>query len=89
MIIEKVTITNKLGLHARAASKFVATAQQFSSEVTVTNGEHEANGKSIMAVMMLQGSPGTELTLHINGDDEEQALAAIIELISDKFGEEE
>lgn len=89
MIVEKVTITNKLGLHARAASKFVAIAQQFSSEITVRNGEQQANGKSIMAVMMLQGSPGTELELHIDGDDEREARTAIVELISDKFGEDE
>ena len=63
MIVRKVTIVNKLGLHARAASKFVAAAQEFASEVTVKKNEQTANGKSIMAMMMLQGTIGTELEI--------------------------
>ncbi len=80
---------NKLGLHARAASKLVATAQGFSSSVTVKKGDQTANGKSIMAIMMLQGTAGTELTICCEGEDEQGACRAILELIEDRFGEEE
>lgn len=89
MIVEKATITNKLGLHARAASKFVSIAQQYSANITVNAGDRSANGKSIMAMMVLQGVPGTELEICCDGDDEEDACKAIVSLINDQFGEEE
>ncbi|MEX2489042.1 MAG: HPr family phosphocarrier protein [Pseudomonadales bacterium] len=89
MIVEKATIINKLGLHARAASKFVSTAQAYSANITVRVGDRSANGKSIMAMMVLQGVPGTELEIYCEGDDEEDACQAIVSLINDRFGEEE
>lgn len=89
MIVEKATITNKLGLHARAASKFVSTAQEYSAKITVKVGDRSANGKSIMAMMVLQGVPGTELEICCEGDDEEDACQAIVRLINNRFGEEE
>lgn len=89
MIVEKATITNKLGLHARAASKFVSVAQAYSANITVKTGGHSANGKSIMSMMILQGVPGTELEIHCDGEDEEDACRAIVSLIENRFGEEE
>jgi phosphocarrier protein len=84
-----VTIVNKLGLHARASAKFVTLASSFKSDVTLgRNGQH-ANGKSIMGIMMLAAGKGTQVELIIEGDDEEQALGALIELIANRFGEDE
>ncbi len=83
------TIVNKLGLHARASAKFVTLASQFKSDVTLgRNGQH-ANGKSIMGIMMLAAGKGTQVELMVDGDDEDQALAALIELIASRFGEDE
>ena len=83
------TIVNKLGLHARASAKFVTLASQFKSDVTRgRNGQH-ANGKSIMGIMMLAAGKGTQVELMVDGDDEDQALAALIELIASRFGEDE
>lgn len=89
MIQEKVTIINKLGLHARAAAKFVATSGRFASSVKLVKGSQEIDGKSIMAVMMLAASKGTELELMVDGSDEQQACTALRELIEDYFGEGE
>ena len=89
MIQEKVTIINKLGLHARAAAKFVSTSARFSSMVKVSKGPQQVDGKSIMAVMMLAASKGTELELLIDGPDETEAFDAIRMLIEDYFGEGE
>jgi phosphocarrier protein HPr len=89
MIQEKVTIINKLGLHARAAAKFVATSGRFASSVRVVKGSQEIDGKSIMAVMMLAASKGTELELKIDGGDEAEAFTAMKTLIEDYFGEGE
>jgi phosphocarrier protein HPr len=89
MITREIEIINKLGLHARAAAKFVSTAGQYSSAVTLTKGEQKINAKSIMGVMMLAASKGTHLTLEIEGPDEEQATKALTDLIEDRFGEGE
>lgn len=89
MITDTITIINKLGLHARAAAKFVSCANRFASHIEVSRESKVINGKSIMGVMMLAASKGTEIHLKIEGDDEKKALAAIKELINDKFGEEE
>lgn len=89
MIKKKITIINKLGLHARAAAKFVATSSRFLSELQVKSPKHEVNGKSIMGVMMLAASKGTEIELCINGEDEQDMLKALVELINNKFDEEE
>jgi len=86
---QQVTIINKLGLHARAAAKFVTTASGFESEITLGREGQEVNGKSIMGVMMLAASKGTTLNLRSSGNDEEAAIGALMELIEDRFGEEQ
>ncbi|WP_022959614.1 HPr family phosphocarrier protein [Spongiibacter tropicus] len=85
----RITIINKLGLHARAASKFVSTSAAFSADVAVCSNDKWVDGKSIMSVMMLAASRGTEIQIRCEGDDEEQALSALVELINDYFGEGE
>lgn len=85
----KITIINKLGLHARASAKFVATAGKFQSAIDVTKLTQTVNGKSIMAVMMLAANKGTELTLKLDGPDEEEMESAMVNLISNRFGEDE
>jgi len=89
MIEKQVTIINKLGLHARAAAKFVTLASTFSSEVFLTKQQQKVNGKSIMGVMMLAASKGTELTLNTSGNDETRASEQLETLINNKFGENE
>ena len=86
---KKLTIINKLGLHARASAKLVATASRFGSKVDITFENKTVNGKSIMGVMMLAASKGCEIEVSVTGDDEEQAIVAIEELINDRFGEGE
>jgi phosphocarrier protein len=87
-IREKIIIINKLGLHARAAAKFVALASRFSSDVQVAKQDRVVNGKSIMGIMMLAASKGSELELIISGEDEMEACDALKTLINDRFGEE-
>jgi phosphocarrier protein len=89
VIQKSVTIVNKLGLHARAASKFVKLAGRFESNILLRKGDRESNGKSIMGVMMLAASQGSELELVVEGGDEEQAMQALEALIADRFGEGE
>ena len=84
-----ITIINKLGLHARAASKLVATASSFESKVFLSRDEKIIDGKSIMAVLMLAASKGAEIDIITDGNDEEEASRAIIDLINNRFGEEE
>ena len=89
MISETVTIINKLGLHARAASKLVNCANQFESEVFLSRRGNRVNAKSIMGVMMLAASKGVELGLEIEGPDEQACRDALVELIGSCFGEAE
>lgn len=89
MLEKNIEIVNKLGLHARAAAKLVSTAGQFTSEVLLRKDHQEINAKSIMGVMMLAASMGTVLTLKTSGPDQQQAMDALVALISDKFGEGE
>jgi len=89
MIQSRVTIVNKLGLHARAASRLVNCASGFSSQVWISRGEREINAKSIMGVLTLAASRGTELGLRADGSDEQAAIDAITALIADYFGEGE
>ena len=89
MIQTQVTIVNKLGLHARAAAKFVGCASSFSSSIKAGKAGNLVDGKSIMSVMMLAAGKGTELELHIDGEDEEDALLALTTLIAERFGEDE
>ena len=89
MISRELTIVNKLGLHARAAAKFVSLASSFSSEIHVTKDGKTVNGKSIMGIMMLAASQNTQITVKVEGEDEKLAFEKIQCLISDRFGEEE
>ena len=89
MITKEVTIANKLGMHARAAAKFVSLASSFSSNVELEKGHRRVNGKSIMGVMMLAASKGTTITLYISGTDEAEATERLTQLINDRFGESE
>lgn len=89
MVRRKITIVNKLGLHARAAAKLVTMAGLFKSSVQLAKGDRVVNAKSIMAVMMLAAAKGHELELIVDGPDEEQAAMMIEELIKKRFGEEE
>ena len=89
MMEQSYTIINKLGLHARAAAKFVTTASGFDSEITVSRDDRTVNGKSIMGVMMLAAAKGTQITVNAQGNDAEAALEAIGRLINDYFGEGE
>ena len=89
MISREVTICNKLGLHARAASKLVNCASRFASEIWLQRGEREINWKSIMGVLTLAAGRGTQIMLHADGDDETQALDEIEKLIQNRFGEDE
>lgn len=84
-----IKIINKLGLHARAAAKFVTLASGFESEIELVRNSNSVNGKSIMGVMMLAASQGTELILRARGGDEDEAIKKIGELINDRFGEDE
>ncbi|MGB1091086.1 MAG: HPr family phosphocarrier protein [Oceanobacter sp.] len=89
MVKSDITIINKLGLHARAAAKLVSTATSFSSNVKIGFADRMVDCKSIMAVMMLAAGKGTELCLEADGKDEEEAMAAICDLINRRFDEGE
>jgi phosphocarrier protein len=89
MIESKITIINKLGLHARAASKFVTTASAFGCKIEVGKEDSFVDGKSIMSIMMLAACKGTELTLKLDGNDEKKALKAITSLVNNYFDEGE
>jgi phosphocarrier protein len=89
MIQSSVTISNKLGLHARASAKLTKTAGGFACDVWMSRGDRRVNAKSIMGVMMLAAGMGTEVVLGTNGSDEVQAMDALLALINDKFGEGE
>jgi phosphocarrier protein len=89
MPTRSVIILNKLGLHARAAAKFVTLASSFESEVHLSRNSQTINGKSIMGVMMLAASKGTELKLSAEGQDAQNALERLSELIAQRFGEDE
>ena len=89
MLIHKITIINKLGLHARAAAKFVSCASAFSGHIQAGKDSELVDAKSIMSVMMLAAAKGTELILQVEGSDEQEALAALVELIENRFDEAE
>ena len=88
-ISQELTIVNKLGLHARAASKLAQLCQQFSAEITLTLGQKEANAASIMAIMLLAGGQGKIVRVTAQGVDAQAALQAVSLLISNKFDEQE
>jgi phosphocarrier protein len=89
MVEAELKIINKLGLHARAAAKLVATTGAYSSSVTLSIGDKSVDGKSIMSVMMLAASIGSDIVVRCEGNDETAALAAIQDLINQRFGEGE
>lgn len=87
--VERVaTILNKRGLHARAAAKFAQVAGEFSADITVSRSGQIVSGTSIMGLMMLAASPGTEIALTADGDDAEAAMDAVCDLIAAKFEED-
>jgi len=88
MIQRQIEIINKLGLHARAAAKFVTLASGFESEVQVALNDNQVNGKSIMGIMMLAAAKGTQLNLVVEGPDEHEAIEKLCELITNRFDEE-
>jgi phosphocarrier protein len=89
MIKTTITISNKLGLHARASAKLTKLAGSFPCDVFMRRGERRINAKSIMGVMMLAAGMGTEVELETNGEREQEAMDALLALINDKFGEGE
>ncbi|HMQ71889.1 MAG TPA: HPr family phosphocarrier protein [Rubrivivax sp.] len=89
MIRTTITISNRLGLHARASAKLTKLAGSFACEVHMTRNGRRINAKSIMGVMMLAAGQGSEVEIETDGADEQQAMAALRELIEDRFGEGE
>ena len=89
MIQVTTTISNKLGLHARASAKLTKLAGSFPCEVWLAKGERRVNAKSIMGVMMLAAGLGSEVVLQAQGEREQEAVDALLALIHDKFGEGE
>lgn len=82
-------IINKLGMHARASAKFVSLAAHYKSDVTLGRNGQQANGKSIMGIMMLAAGMGTQVEIVVQGEDEDLALTALLALIDNRFGEDE
>ena len=89
MIKTTTTISNKLGLHARASAKLTKLAGSFPCEVWISKGERRVNAKSIMGVMMLAAGIGTEVELETDGAQEQEAMDSLLALMADKFGEGE
>lgn len=88
-ISKNIEIINKLGMHARAAAQFVQLASNFTSHIEIEKDGRRVNGKSIMGVMMLAAGKGSEITLYIDGEDEEDGMSKLEELINNRFNEEE
>ena len=89
MIEHVVRIKNRLGLHARAAVKFVNLANRFTADVRIEKDGSDVDGKSILGILTLAATQGTEITLRLNGEDEAAALRSIVDLIDGRFGEKE
>ena len=88
-IVRVLKIVNEKGLHARASAKFVQTAEKFDAKITVSRGSESAGGDSIMGLMMLAAGIGTSVTVTATGPEAAQAIEALDELVTGKFGEEE
>ena len=86
---QKTTIINKLGLHARASAKLTKLAGSFPCQVWISKGERRVNAKSIMGVMMLAAGLGSEVEMETDGEQEAEAMQALVALFADKFGEGE
>ena len=89
MIQREIAIQNRLGLHARAAAKFVQTASRFKSAVKIRKNGEEVDGKSILGILLLAASQGTKIVVAVDGEDERDAFAAVEDLITRRFDEEE
>ena len=89
MIKAHITIRNKLGMHARASAKLTKLAGRFESDVHLTRKERRVNAKSIMGVMMLAAGLGSDIEIEAEGVDEQAAIAGLVALIEDRFGESE
>ncbi len=89
MLEKKVVIKNRLGLHARAAVKFVNLANRYSSSVKIIKDTMEIDGKSILGILTLAASQGTQVILKVAGQDEAEAMKALVDLINNKFEESE
>lgn len=85
----RTRIVNRLGLHARAATQLVNRAARFKSDIWISLGDRRVNGKSIMGVLTLAATTGSEVLIQAEGDDEAEAVEAVEQLIHDRFGEEE
>lgn len=88
-ISRNLEIINKLGMHARAAAQFVQLASSFNSHIEIEKDKRRVNGKSIMGVMMLAASKGSEVILYADGEDEEESIKRLEELINNRFNEDE
>jgi len=88
LIQKEITLTNRLGLHARPAAMVVQLASKFKSEIKLKKEDVEVNAKSIMGVMMLAAEMGSKIFIRAEGEDEAQAVEALAELFDDKFGED-
>lgn len=89
MQYKEIRILNKLGMHARASAKFTQLASRYRSEVWLTRNDRKVNAKSIMGVMMLAANQGATLVIETTGEDEIEAMQALVQLIEDRFGESE
>ena len=89
MQYKEIKILNKLGMHARASAKFTQLAGRYRSDVWLTRNDRKVNAKSIMGVMMLAANQGATLVIETTGEDEIEAMQALVQLIEDRFGESE
>ena len=92
MLIDKITITNQLGLHARSANQLVKLAQELDAKITLSNGEHQAEASSMVDLLILAATVGTELEIRVEGvdeEDEKEALQQIMTLFHNNFGEKQ
>jgi phosphocarrier protein len=87
MVEKEIVVKNKLGLHARAAVKFVNLANRYSSAVRVVKDETEIDGKSILGILTLAATQGTPIMIRVSGKDEDEAVKALVRLVNGKFGE--
>ena len=88
-IVREIPIINKRGLHARASAKFVQMAERFDAEITVTRNNETVGGNSIMGLMMLSAGPGSSIIISASGAQAREAIEALTELVTTKFGEDE
>ncbi|RIE06785.1 HPr family phosphocarrier protein [Candidatus Cryosericum terrychapinii] len=89
MIVREFTVLNKVGLHARPAAVFVATARKFKSDIVVEKGRKRASARSILGLLTLGAGHGAVVAITIEGEDEQEAMKALAELVANKFGDEE